>query len=246
MNKFHLLIACNILFLVFVYYQFAQNSVPEVVTEEKIIERIIEKPVEKLVEKSCPNITSSTKTTQSDQSTPCWGQSKLQQCPKDITSWNKDDSKGQVGQDTKIYDRYFKNKCYGTFLEMGALDGVTFSNSYFYERVLNWRGVCVEPNPINYDKLMKNRPVCIDINAAVTSTRGMLKFMQVEGYADALSGIVDAYDEKHLQRVQNEIESHGGKSTIIGTSLSLSPPMTVIFCFFFRFSIPFVPGEFLL
>ena len=34
-----------------------------------------------------------------------------------------------------------------TFLEIGAFDGVTESNTIIMERCLGWRGVLVEPNP---------------------------------------------------------------------------------------------------
>jgi len=143
----------------------------------------------------------------------CW--SSLQKCPQEISTWSQGDQKSQTGQDKELYNKYWKNKCYGTFLEMGALDGSKFSNSWFYEKVLAWRGLCVEPNPLNYKKLLGNRPLCIDVNAAVTKENGMLKFMQVEGYADALSGIVDAYDPRHLERIQEEVKTKGGTMEIV-------------------------------
>ena len=40
-----------------------------------------------------------------------------------------------------------------TFLEMGAFDGVTESNTIMYERCLNWTGVLIEPNPIAWHSL---------------------------------------------------------------------------------------------
>ena len=40
-----------------------------------------------------------------------------------------------------------------TFLEIGAFDGVTESNTIIMERCLGWRGVLVEPNPRAFDAL---------------------------------------------------------------------------------------------
>ena len=40
-----------------------------------------------------------------------------------------------------------------TFLEIGAFDGVTESNTIIMERCLGWRGVLVEPNPRGFDAL---------------------------------------------------------------------------------------------
>ncbi len=45
----------------------------------------------------------------------------------------------------------------GYFVELGANDGVTQSNTLYYERHRNWRGVLVEPTPHNYLLCRKNR-----------------------------------------------------------------------------------------
>ena len=58
----------------------------------------------------------------------------------------------------------------GTFVEIGANDGLHMSNSYFFERHLRWRGMCVEANPYIFKKLVKNRPKCININSLVGSS----------------------------------------------------------------------------
>lgn len=45
----------------------------------------------------------------------------------------------------------------GYFVELGANDGVTQSNSLYFERHRNWRGLLVEPAPQNFIKCRKNR-----------------------------------------------------------------------------------------
>lgn len=45
----------------------------------------------------------------------------------------------------------------GYFVELGANDGVTQSNSLYFERHRNWRGLLVEPTPHNFLKCRKNR-----------------------------------------------------------------------------------------
>lgn len=45
----------------------------------------------------------------------------------------------------------------GFFVELGANDGVTQSNSLYFEKYRNWRGVLVEPAPQNFLKCRKNR-----------------------------------------------------------------------------------------
>ena len=45
----------------------------------------------------------------------------------------------------------------GTFVEMGALDGLTYSNTLVLERCFNWTGVLLEANPANYAKLLRSK-----------------------------------------------------------------------------------------
>ncbi|OWY27299.1 FkbM family methyltransferase [Herbaspirillum robiniae] len=45
----------------------------------------------------------------------------------------------------------------GYFVELGANDGVNQSNSLYFEKYRNWRGLLVEPAPQNYLKCRKNR-----------------------------------------------------------------------------------------
>ena len=45
----------------------------------------------------------------------------------------------QYNQDEYIYNNFFKNKKdKGFFLEIGADDGIRFSNCKFFEETLNW------------------------------------------------------------------------------------------------------------
>ena len=47
---------------------------------------------------------------------------------------------------------------HGLYFEIGALDGVTFSNTYGLEHDLSWSGFLVEAVPSSAKKLSKNRP----------------------------------------------------------------------------------------
>lgn len=47
----------------------------------------------------------------------------------------------------------------GYFVELGANDGVTQSNSLHFEKYKGWRGLLVEPAPHNFLKCRKNRAV---------------------------------------------------------------------------------------
>lgn len=43
-------------------------------------------------------------------------------------------------------DQYFGKTNNGIFLEVGAADGVTLSNTLFLERERNWTGLLIEPD----------------------------------------------------------------------------------------------------
>ena len=53
-------------------------------------------------------------------------------------------------------EEYFPNKN-GYFIELGANDGVSQSNTLFLERYKNYKGVLIEPHPGNFEKCQKNR-----------------------------------------------------------------------------------------
>jgi len=118
---------------------------------------------------------------------------------------------GQYQQD-KYLDKLFKGKTKGTFVDIGAHDGLTFSNSYFFEKERNWKGVCVEPIPEIFAKLKELRS-CIKINGCISDKVGTEKFLRVKGEfvdTEMLSGLVEDYDSRHLERIDREIKEYGG------------------------------------
>lgn len=55
----------------------------------------------------------------------------------------------------------------GVFLEVGANDGISFSNTLALEKLYNWKGVLIEPVPELYDLCCKFRSKSIVVNAAL-------------------------------------------------------------------------------
>lgn len=66
----------------------------------------------------------------------------------------------------KIIREYFIDKNYGRCIEIGAVDGVEYSNSYHFE-LNGWDVLCIEPIPIHYEQLKKNRK--LTLNYAISS-----------------------------------------------------------------------------
>jgi len=65
--------------------------------------------------------------------------------------------KSQSAED-KYLLRWFENLCGGSYIEMGALDGVRYSNSHVFNKGLDWKGVLIEAHPGSYERLQHNRP----------------------------------------------------------------------------------------
>jgi FkbM family methyltransferase len=58
----------------------------------------------------------------------------------------------------------------GVFIEVGANDGLAQSNSYWFERFRDWRGILIEPVPDLANACRRNRPWATVVNSALVST----------------------------------------------------------------------------
>jgi FkbM family methyltransferase len=116
----------------------------------------------------------------------------------------------QFKQDQILNEIIFNHRKNGTFLDIGANDGITYSNTYFFEKNLDWRGLCIEPLAPTFKKLESNRN-CILENCAAGSTNRVETFLAVTGYAEMLSGLKKNYDKRHLKRINSEIKAFGGE-----------------------------------
>ena len=120
----------------------------------------------------------------------------------------------QYAQDKYLYDNHLKDVKDGYFLDIGAHDGISLSNTMFFEKEMGWKGICIEPNPVVFDKIVKNRD-CICLNGCIADFTGKSKFLKIEGYCEMLSGLIDEYDERHLKRIDYELQRFGGSKEII-------------------------------
>ncbi|CAJ1457096.1 unnamed protein product, partial [Effrenium voratum] len=89
------------------------------------------------------------------------------------------------------------------FVDVGAFHPIHLSNTYFFERCLGWRGLCVEPNPSMHPFFEAHRPACELVKNCVWShpRRVVMSFQKdpIEAYiredegnttADDVSGAV--------------------------------------------------------
>jgi len=121
----------------------------------------------------------------------------------------------QYKQDQILYSRYFnKLSTNGFFIEIGAHNGEYLSNTLFYEESLNWNGICIEASPLLFLEC-KTRRKCLSLNYAICNNNGEASFLELRGDPNPLSGLVDNYDNRHLERIENHIKTIGGSGHLI-------------------------------
>jgi FkbM family methyltransferase len=79
-------------------------------------------------------------------------------------------------QEDQILFEKFLNYKNGVFVELGAMDGLKYSNTLFFEKELNWSGVLIEPTD-QFEQLKINRKDCKNYNYAVSITEGEVEFL---------------------------------------------------------------------
>ena len=106
----------------------------------------------------------------------------------------------QAAQD-RIVDTLLGGKTGGVFVDIGAYDGVTGSNSLYFERWRDWTGVLVEPvADMRARAQTVRRAPCLPYAAA--AAEGEAEFIAVTHGFTQMSGLADHYDPGLLDRVR--------------------------------------------
>ena len=91
--------------------------------------------------------------------------------------------------DLKLNKEFFDNKEGGFFIELGAFDGLTQSNTAFFEKYKNWKGILIEPSPEKFVECIRNRPNSTCLNETCSDKANeFVSFNHVNG---AMSKIVE-------------------------------------------------------
>jgi FkbM family methyltransferase len=115
---------------------------------------------------------------------PCGSDDDQQPPPPYWQDLNATYFRAQSGEDEHLlHDYVFGGLCGGSYVELGALDGVTISNSHVFNAVYKWRGVLIELAPTNYAQLVMNRrdELVPPIHAAVCDTEQTVHYIAANG-----------------------------------------------------------------
>lgn len=86
----------------------------------------------------------------------------------------------------------------GFFLDSGAGNGLTGSNTKLLEEAYGWNGICVEPSDREFARLRANRR-CLCFHGCLYSRESDVPFLEGAG---PLGGIVEAYPPTALERAR--------------------------------------------
>ncbi len=80
----------------------------------------------------------------------------------------------------------------GVYLEIGANDGFTVSNTAYLEEEFGWSGILVEPNP-KYLSALAGRKKSVIVNKAVSARAGKAEFVDAGLYGGLAATMDDAH-----------------------------------------------------
>ena len=124
---------------------------------------------------------------------------------KDVSGSSPDRKlyKSQLGEDARLEELFapwlHTLKGRGTYVELGAMDGVRYSNTYMFAKKYGWKGWLFEPVPEMYASLKKNRPESECFNCCLGSTEGSIDLIGTNEVAGINSLISEGFREKWHQ-----------------------------------------------
>lgn len=109
----------------------------------------------------------------------------------------------QCLEDEFINKTYFKNKKEGIYLELGALDGILYSNTKYFEEQHNWSGILIEPHPLKFKLLQNNRPNNFLFNDLISNISEPIEFLYFTDHLTQVSGVVNSLSQHHYDAYFN-------------------------------------------
>ena len=106
--------------------------------------------------------------------------------------------------------RFLKNM---HLVEVGAFDGIRYSNTIMLEKKFQLKTILIEPEPSNYKKILKNRPKSTSLNYAISHKEELVKFI----CGGAVGGIISKMSKDHKKSFSS---SFGKEIEILALPLS--------------------------
>lgn len=123
-------------------------------------------------------------------------------------------SYSQYKQDAYVLDNYFWGVHNGTFIELGAFDGLRMSNSKLFEDTLGWTGMLVEAGRTMYPLAVNNRPRSHVVQAVCGQrwSKDGIKFTTFHG--STIEGGVSYANERNADKADELFKGFNMHSTV--------------------------------
>lgn len=102
-----------------------------------------------------------------------------------------------------MYENIFYGVENGSYIEIGACDGLMATNTKFFEDTLGWTGILIEANPYQGKDLQKNRPNNKIFRCLVSDLKRECDFKCIKN--ESISGVVDTMPDGHENIFNSEI-----------------------------------------
>ena len=123
----------------------------------------------------------------------------------------------QAAQDVFVVELLGKKQG-GVFVDVGASDGITNSNSFMLEWWYGWHGVCIEPGS-RYPLLRWMRPSCINIGVPMSSIDREVSFLRSTRTAEH-SGIAETSPWAHSTDPREGARRESVRATTLNATLA--------------------------
>ena len=135
---------------------------------------------------------------------PAGDAGRFPQCPASagFLTAHENDAKSQHRQDQVAFLNFFQGVCGRTYVEIGAFDGVINSNTFFFNKHMNWTGILVEANPTSFAKAKANRPSDRVYHAAITNDNAETVTFLFNDQRPQLNGIANVADAGRMRSFQ--------------------------------------------
>ncbi|KAL3908158.1 MAG: hypothetical protein SGILL_008589, partial [Bacillariaceae sp.] len=138
-----------------------------------------------------------------------------QRCPR--KSWHqvRKDKKSQMKEDSILFENHFNGFCNGTYIEMGAVDGLAFSNSYLWNKQFGFQGLLIELIPEKFEQCKVNRPDELAVvNAAVCNQKQDVHVVEIKKWGGVVNGVWEFASEEYRKKVWPKIKDPSNLKTV--------------------------------
>lgn len=120
----------------------------------------------------------------------------------------------QCGQDKLIDDLLRKRN--GVFVDVGAADGETNSNTLFFEESRDWHGLLIEPHPAAAEACQARRSSPVAECAILSRSDNYLtEFRAIDGEYSQMSYAIDRADRLNIDRIAKYAQKSPLEESII-------------------------------